>query len=485
MKTNKITQSIATAIGAFTLIGMAIPAAAEEQTGWYLGAGGGNARATIARDKIVADLMNSGYETTEFRSDNKDFGFKLFGGYQFNRYIALEGGYFDLGKFNYTADTNPVGTAAGELGFNGWNLDVVGLMPITERSSLFARVGAHNSKSSVNFVGTGAVNILTPSFRKNSTDYKFGVGYEYNVTDTISLRLEAERYRMDDAVGNHGDIDFYSVSVLYRFGGRATSELSSATPAPVVKQVHVEPVSASKQYCSALEVQFEIANNDIQRVDRERILVLATFLDKYPETNVHIEGHSDNVGGNADNLRLSQQRAQSVLDYLINEHSISSERLSATGYGDTRPVADNSTEAGKQANRRINAVIDCATDIDGLEPLPARLTLAMELEFDTDGATIDPKYHEKLGSVAEYMINNPNLNATLEGHTDNTSPAIAQRVSQERAQSVANYLVTHFNITPSRLHVEGFGASRRDNYNITASGRQENRRVNIILSYPK
>ncbi|RUO39020.1 hypothetical protein CWE22_10960 [Pseudidiomarina aestuarii] len=484
MKTNKITQ----AISALVLAGMTLPAVAADQDGWYIGAGGGASRATIAEQEIRADLEASGYEVTRFRFDDRDFGYKIFAGYQFNQYFAMEGGYFDLGKFNYDAETISLGVKTGELDFRGWNLDFMGILPITEQSSLFARIGAHNSKSTVDFVGTGAVNVLTPQYRKRSTDYKFGVGYQYQASEHMAIRFEAERYRMDDAVGNRGDIDFYSMNVIYRFGGSrhvAAAPISQPAPAPAPATVVAPVQPVNTQYCSDLEIKFEIANNDIERVNREHMLVLATFLNKYPETKAKIEGHTDSVGNDSDNLKLSQERAQSVVDYLVRENNINRNRLTAVGYGETRPIADNATNQGKQANRRINAVIGCATDIEGLEPLPARITLAMELEFATDDSTIQSKYHDQLGTVAKYLQTNPEVTATMEGHADNTSPEKAQSISRARAQAVADYLVKQFKVDRSRLYVEGFGTTRRDSYNATASGRQDNRRVNIIIGYPK
>lgn len=484
MKTNKITQ----AITALVLAGMTLPVVAADQDGWYIGAGAGASRATIAEQEIRADLEASGYEITRFRFDDRDFGYKIFAGYQFNQYFAMEGGYFDLGKFNYDAETIPLGIKTGQLDFRGWNLDFMGILPLTERSSLFARIGAHNSKSTVDFVGTGAVNVLTPHYRKRSTDYKFGVGYQYQVNDEMAIRFEAERYRMDDAVGNHGDIDFYSMNVMYRFGGPrhvAVAPVSEPAQAPAPAVVTAPAKATTAQYCSALEIEFEIANDDIERVNREHMLVLATFLNKYPETKAKIEGHTDNVGNDADNMKLSKQRAASVVNYLVSEHGINRNRLTAVGYGESRPIANNATDEGKQANRRIDAVIGCATDIEGLQPLPARITLAMELEFATDDSTIHSKYHDQLGTVAKYLQTNPELTATMEGHADNSTPAQAQTISRARAQAVADYLVKHFNVDRSRLYVEGFGTTRRDSYNMTVSGRQDNRRVNIIIGYPK
>ncbi len=486
MNINKITC----AISAVICVGMTLPAAAADRSGWYLGAGGGLARATIAEQEIKADLLASGYQTSEFRFDDRDIGYKIFAGYQMNNYFALEGGYFDLGKFNYQATTIPAGSQFGELTFRGWNIDLVGTLPLTERSSLFARIGAHESTADVDFVGTGAVNILTPHYKKRSNHYKFGVGYEYQFSSALALRLEAERYRMDDAVGNRGDIDLYSLNILYRFGATANYTSAPVSAPPVAPKPVVTPVVAPVQgtaveYCSGLEIEFAIANNDIARVNNENLLVLATFMDAYPETTARIEGHTDDVGEYADNQRLSQQRAESVVDYLVSEHRISRNRLTAVGYGEIRPIADNATDAGKQSNRRIHAVINCATDIEGLQPLPARVTLAMELEFDTDSAVVKAQYHDELETVANYLRVNPELTATLEGHTDNTSPTTAQQVSRARAQSVADYLVNKFGIARSRLSVEGFGSTRRDTYNINAAQRQDNRRVSIIIGYPE
>ncbi len=485
MNINKITR----AMSAVILVGMTLPTLAEDRSGWYLGVAGGPSHATIAEAEIKADLLTSGYQTTEFRFDDRDVGYKIFTGYQMNTNFAIEGGYFDLGQFSYHATTLPAGSQHGRLTLDGWNLDLVGTLPLTERASLFARIGAHRSTANVDFIGTGAVNILTTEYRKRSTHYKFGVGYEYQFNRNLAMRIEAERYRMDDAVGNRGDIDLYSVSLLYRFGSaspyKAVTPVAMPVMAPAVAAVAVAPVQGTAvEYCSGLEIEFAIANNDIARVNNENLLVLATFMDAYPETTARIEGHTDNVGTETANQRLSLQRAQSVVDYLVTEHRIARKRLTAVGFGEMRPLADNVTDAGKQANRRIHAVINCATDIKGLQPLPARVTLAMELAFDTDSAMVKGQYHDELETVANYLRVNPELTATLEGHTDNTSPATAQQVSKARAQSVADYLVTKFGIERSRLSVEGFGSTRRDTYNINAAQRQENRRVSIIIGYP-
>jgi outer membrane protein OmpA-like peptidoglycan-associated protein len=66
-----------------------------------------------------------------------------------------------------------------------------------------------------------------------------------------------------------------------------------------------------------------------------------------------VEGHTDNVGGDAYNLKLSERRAQSVVRYLKEHFRIEGDRLQATGYGKRKPIVDNSTEEGRQKNRRV------------------------------------------------------------------------------------------------------------------------------------
>ncbi|MDJ0812284.1 MAG: OmpA family protein [Woeseiaceae bacterium] len=80
-------------------------------------------------------------------------------------------------------------------------------------------------------------------------------------------------------------------------------------------------------------------------------------IDVFPRSELIIEGHTDSFGGDDLNQKLSQQRAESVQQYMINAMRIPSYRLIATGYGETRPVASNETESGRKRNRRIDIVI--------------------------------------------------------------------------------------------------------------------------------
>jgi outer membrane protein OmpA-like peptidoglycan-associated protein len=83
---------------------------------------------------------------------------------------------------------------------------------------------------------------------------------------------------------------------------------------------------------------------------------LAETLNKYADTNVVIEGHTDSSGSDAINQPLSQRRAQAVANSLTSS-GVDNSRITATGYGATQPVADNSTASGKAANRRVEVAI--------------------------------------------------------------------------------------------------------------------------------
>jgi len=76
------------------------------------------------------------------------------------------------------------------------------------------------------------------------------------------------------------------------------------------------------------------------------------FLKNNPNVEIEIAGHTDNVGSEITNLKLSQKRAQAVADYLI-EHGIDAKRLIVKGYGESRPIAFNNTEEGRAMNRRV------------------------------------------------------------------------------------------------------------------------------------
>jgi phage tail-like protein len=79
---------------------------------------------------------------------------------------------------------------------------------------------------------------------------------------------------------------------------------------------------------------------------------VANFAKNNPDARITVEGHTDNVGSDASNMTLSQQRADSVKQYLVGQGTDPGQ-ITATGYGETRPIADNNTASGRSQNRRV------------------------------------------------------------------------------------------------------------------------------------
>jgi len=202
-------------VGALGLVGcvaaMNGPFAEAADSGWYGGLNAGQSKAKIDDARILSDLGSS---ATSISDDDHDIGYKVFGGLKLNRNFALEAGYFNLGNFSFT--TTPAGTLDGKIKVQGLNLDAVGILPITPKFSAFGRIGLQYARSEDSFSGTGAAN---SSASKSAANYKAGVGAQYDFTPSLGMRGEWERYRIDDAVGNSGDIDLLSVGLVYLFGG--------------------------------------------------------------------------------------------------------------------------------------------------------------------------------------------------------------------------------------------------------------------------
>ncbi len=100
------------------------------------------------------------------------------------------------------------------------------------------------------------------------------------------------------------------------------------------------------------DVLFDVGSTRIKPGGMDEIYRVADILNRYPETRVEIGGHTDSTGSERSNFELSERRAQAVADALVNA-GVNPRRISARGYGETRPVATNATEAGRQQNRRV------------------------------------------------------------------------------------------------------------------------------------
>lgn len=103
-------------------------------------------------------------------------------------------------------------------------------------------------------------------------------------------------------------------------------------------------------------IEFAVNSSELTASSKTNLQDLAKVLNKYEDTNILIEGHTDSTGKQDYNQALSEKRAASVSNYLLSLN-VSQARVSNVGYGPDQPVADNATEAGRQKNRRVEVAI--------------------------------------------------------------------------------------------------------------------------------
>lgn len=334
---------------------LVVPAFAQDASHYYGGVSVGQSKTQTDAAGLSTGLV-PGVGVINSTTDEKDTSYKLFGGYQFNRNIALEGGYFDLGKNSFSSNIVG-GTLAGESKVRGLNLDLVGTLPFTERFSALARVGVQHawSKSTASGTGTGA-GVATSSKRDDS-GMKVGFGLQYEMSPAVWIRGEVERYRIKNAVGQSNNVDVATVSLVFPFGRAPVQRVAAApayvAPAPVVvtpaPQVVVVNPPAPAPVVMAPAPQPQRVNFsadtlfgfDAATVRPEGRAELDKFTGQLQGTQfdrIVVEGHTDRKGSAEYNQTLSTERAESVKSYLVNTGKVDPAKISAVGKGESMPV---------------------------------------------------------------------------------------------------------------------------------------------------
>lgn len=121
------------------------------------------------------------------------------------------------------------------------------------------------------------------------------------------------------------------------------------------------PIELSENVSIEMRVEFATNSAEVREAYMSEIKKVADFMNQFDRTQVTVEGHTDNTGAAAYNQDLSQRRADSVRQILINRFGLSADRVEAVGYGEERPTASNDTAEGRELNRRV--VAEISTDV--------------------------------------------------------------------------------------------------------------------------
>ena len=362
-------KRIAKTAGTLGLMGCAVmnsPLAVADDSGWYAGANIGQSRAKIDDARITAQMLVAPTTAVSIIDDNRDTGYKLFGGYRYNKNVAVEAGYFDLGQFGFTATTAPAGTLTGKIKLKGLNLDAVGTLPLTEKFSALGRLGLNYAQTRDSFIGTGAATVLNPNPSKNQINYKLGAGLQYDLTQSLGMRVEAERYRINDAVGNRGDVDMYSLGLVYRFGvekpapaPRAAEPEPVAAPKPVVVAPPPPPRKVVFSADSSVDSLFDFGKAIVKPTGKQALDRFAADLKGADYEVITVTGHTDRIGSRKYNQKLSERRAEMVKAYLVESAGIPASKIKTRGVDGAEPVTKPGECKSKKGARATKQLIAC------------------------------------------------------------------------------------------------------------------------------
>ena len=194
---------------------LGVSSAQAADTGFYVGGSLGQSTANdFNGSDIDAELFSSYGITSSTSTDDSDTGWKVFAGYRFMKYLAVEGAYTDLGEFTaHSTVTSPsAGIVDSSIETDAWTISALGILPLGDSFSLFGRVGVNLWSADISATGSGGGVTASASDDDDGTDWVYGVGAAWNFTNNLSLRGEWERYDLGD-----GDVDLWSAGLSWNF----------------------------------------------------------------------------------------------------------------------------------------------------------------------------------------------------------------------------------------------------------------------------
>ncbi|MEN0614400.1 porin OmpA [Klebsiella indica] len=331
----KTAIAIAVALAGFATVAQAAP---KDNT-WYAGAKLGWSQ------YHDTGFYGNGFQGNNGPTHNSQLGAGAFGGYQVNPYLGFEMGYDWLGRMEYKGSVDN-----GAFKAQGVQLTAKLGYPITDDLDIYTRLGGMvwRADAKGNYASTG----VSRNEHDTGVSPVFAGGLEWAVTRDIATRLEYQWVNnIGDAgtVGARPDNGMLSLGVSYRFGQDDVAPVVAPAPAPA-------PEVTTKHFTLKSDVLFNFNKATLKPEGQQALDQLYTQLSNMdPKDGAAVVlGYTDRIGSDAYNQKLSEKRAQSVVDYLVSK-GIPASKISARGMGEANPVTGNTCDNVKARA----ALIDC------------------------------------------------------------------------------------------------------------------------------
>jgi outer membrane protein OmpA-like peptidoglycan-associated protein len=238
--------------------------------------------------------------------------------------------------------------ASCEQNFNELQLRMLGNKTETKEGNLFVIYYRYNSDAGVK--PKSAMQVIKNyeiAITRNGGKmiYKNSNPLDADIEATYYLSAKDKEYwiKLTSFAGTANEVEAYALNIL---------EIESMNQEVVASEMFE---AISRDGFIALYINFDTGKATVKPESIQIIDQIESMMIQNPGLKISIEGHTDNSGNSASNQSLSEQRAKSVMNLLV-ARGISASRLKSMGWGQTKPVADNTTEEGKSKNRRVEII---------------------------------------------------------------------------------------------------------------------------------
>ena len=373
----------------------------EKRGKWFLYGDLGSARGDSSKSKYNRELQDISIDGQVTKVDDDRSTWDLGLGYRVNRWFSVELGYADLNDIELQATINQYGSGSGfglepppsEISLEqltdrvrsihpesgkGMTYNVVADFELSKHWNLMGKFGYFDWRGTYKtyFDGRQATGETDSGF-----DPFYAIGVRYQLSSRWDLALQWRRFDF-----SRESSDDLSLGVRwYPFVENKSMHKVSSVPVinnPVqVKEPDIVDtdqdgvnddidacpntaagVSVDESGCKLLKkvnlkIEFKTASYEVPSNHYPEVEALAFYLKEEKNARVLIKGHTDNVGSKAFNLDLSLRRARAVEDILVRHFGIDVRRVTSKGFGESEPVADNTTPESRARNRRVMAVV--------------------------------------------------------------------------------------------------------------------------------